>query len=292
MDIAQLKNALYTRLREEVQDVAQNHVLSKNEQAELSTDFVRSLANDIRIDGGPGTRVYVRDLVDRIDIELGYFEEGAENIDDFVERLKEESDLSSLVKLIQNVTDTSAPQYELGVISDIDKTIKPPTGGPYPGIVTLLNILTQKNLNAADVDEPIAFVTARDAARIVEIPDYFETHGVPQGPIEHGVGTLPWVAEPEKIKDASIYFDAYPDRRFILFGDSSHRDPEVYQALIEKYGDRVIAAFIHKVNRSVRPDRVDGLYLIEDYAEVADILHREQVLDDAERDQVILEVRG
>lgn len=66
-----------------------------------------------------------------------------------------------------------------------------------------------------------------------------------------------------------------------MFGDSSHRDPEAYNEIVAKYPGRVKAAFIHNVSRSVTPQRMEGLYLIENYAEAAAILFREGVLDEA-----------
>jgi uncharacterized protein YaeQ len=57
-----------------------------------------------------------------------------------------------------------------------------------------------------------------------------------------------------------------------LFGDSSHRDPEVYEEILAGHPHRIIAGFIHEVNATVSPDRVEGLHLHESYAEVAAIL--------------------
>ncbi|KAF4547689.1 Hypothetical protein D9617_37g012150 [Elsinoe fawcettii] len=39
----------------------------------------------------------------------------------------------------------------------------------------------------------------------------------------------------------------FPHRRFVLIGDSSHKDPETYGDVIRKYGDWVAAVFIRRV---------------------------------------------
>ena len=40
---------------------------------------------------------------------------------------------------------------------------------------------------------------------------------------------------------------AFPNRRFILVGDSAERDPEIYGAAARLYGDRVAAIYIRQV---------------------------------------------
>lgn len=178
---------------------------------------------------------------------------------------------------------------EIGVVSDLDKTVVPPgdpdlSVAPYPGVAKLYQLLERQN---GGQDGDMYFVTARTPELVTEIPDYLEAHGVPAGPIETGVSGLPWVAEPEKVADVSKILDASGEQRFVLFGDSSHRDPEVYKTILATYGDRIIAGFIHKVNNTVSPDRVVGLHLHESYAEVAAILYGMSVLNRDEAKSVM-----
>ncbi len=183
----------------------------------------------------------------------------------------------------------------LGIVSDLDKTIIPPhrdalPAEPYPGIVQLLVELEAVDGKQGD----LTFVTARSPDRIVDVPDWLREHGVPEGPIETGVSPLPWLAEAEKIRDITKVFDASPGKSFVLFGDSSHRDPEAYKGVMERFPGRVSAAFIHKVTRQVSPDRVEGLTLIDNYAEAAAHLHDLEVLDTdaARRVMVSAQVQG
>ncbi len=164
---------------------------------------------------------------------------------------------------------------EVGIVSDLDKTVVPPANpdlskAPYPGVTKLYQILEHRNQGAAG---DMYYVTARQPEMVTEIPDYLETHGVPAGPIETGISGLPWVAQPEKVADVSKILDAAGEQRFVLLGDSSHRDPEVYKEILALYPERIIAGFIHKVNNTVAPHRVEGLHLHESYAEVAAILY-------------------
>ncbi len=172
-------------------------------------------------------------------------------------------------------------RVELGVVSDLDKTVIPASdpdlaAAPYPGVATLFRILEHRGGG-----EPgdVYYVTARTPEGVVDIPAYLETHGVPTGPIETGISGVPWVAEAEKVRDVSAVLDATGEQRFVLFGDSSHRDPEVYKKILAAYGERIALGFIHKVNATVSPHRVTGLHLHEGYVEVAAILYENRLLD-------------
>lgn len=179
---------------------------------------------------------------------------------------------------------------ELGVISDIDKTVLPPHSdpsnlpAPYPGVVTLYNALVTPGA--------MAYVTARDASRIPGIPDWLDASGLPAGPIETGIGgTQPWIAQPEKVRDVESVFAAHPGKRFVLFGDSSHRDPEVYKEILAKHPDRVALVVIHKVNNTVSANRVVGMHLVENYAEAAAAFFHEGLIDEATARKVMQDAK-
>lgn len=173
-----------------------------------------------------------------------------------------------------------AAKEEIGVVSDLDSTVIPPeTDGelprPYPGVAELFR---QLELARGGEAGDVRYVTARSPDRVTGIPAYLDEHGLPEGSIDTGTSQLPWVAQPEKVRDISRIFDANPDQSFVLFGDSSHRDPEVYREILNKYPGRVTAVFIHKVNKTVKPERVAGMSLIESYAEAAAQLLKAGVL--------------
>ncbi len=165
------------------------------------------------------------------------------------------------------------PVVELGIISDLDKTIIPSHSGdlpaaPYDDVAALMQAL-EFGLSGQAGD--MYYVTARSADRIDGIPEWLAEHGLPEGPISTGISGMPWIAQPEKVKDISEILDANPDQQFVLFGDSSHRDPEVYREIIQLYPDRIRGAFIHRVN-NVNPDRLVTLHGYDDYAELSILL--------------------
>ncbi len=194
------------------------------------------------------------------------------------------SPLSGMV----TVTALSAPATtpELGIVSDIDKTVLPkhtngdPLPAPYPGVTALYQRLERGADGAGQLGD-MYYVTARTPDRLSGIAAWMAQSGLPPGPIDTGVSTLPWTAQAEKVKDISAIFDANPKQSFVLFGDSSHRDPEVYREVIQKYGARVKAALIHKVNNP-NPARLTGLHLVQSYAEAAALLYGKGILGQQE----------
>ncbi len=175
---------------------------------------------------------------------------------------------------IANGQDCNA--FELALISDLDKTVIPPQADdlplpPYPGVSTLYNILL------GDTGE-ITYVTARNAERVVLVPNWLERHDVPVGTIETGISGIPSVARREKVSDITRTFEASPNRVHVLFGDTSHVDPEVSQDVLGLFPNQVRAALMHKVTDTVSPDRLLGLHLFHNHVEAAVILARLRVI--------------
>jgi hypothetical protein len=178
---------------------------------------------------------------------------------------------------------------EIGVISDLDDTVIPPANPelsvpPYPGVAALYQTLEHRGGGAAG---DLRYVTARLPARVVDVPAYLEKHGVPTGVIETGVSGIPAVAENEKVKDITRIMESSGDQRFVLFGDATHRDPEVYQRVRAAFPDRVAAAIIHREGVDVPAARVEGLYLCDDYAEASAVLFGLGLLTRAEALEVM-----
>lgn len=204
------------------------------------------------------------------------FLEHASRFDADGNRYLKRSELEAAAKVLTGAVD-------LGIISDIDKTLLPPHDDdgakppPYPGVSHLIDLLERQD---GAVDGDTHYVTARTDDRVVGMDDWMAAHGLPAGSIHTGISGVPWVAQAEKVRDISAVFDANPDQKFVLFGDSSHKDPEVYREIMARYPDRVVAGFIHKVNNP-SASRLVGLHLVESYAEAAAILYGKGVLSEA-----------
>lgn len=182
-------------------------------------------------------------------------------------------------ELEAGAADLFTPHVEIGIVSDIDKTVLPPHAdgdplpAPYPGVATLY----------AELEGPTAgdltYVTARTAAMVTDIPAWMADYDVPPGPIETGVNI--WTSQAEKVRDITRTLEATPGQPFVFFGDSSHRDPEVYREIMTgPYASRVVAVFIHKVTNTLSPSRVAGMTVLTNYAEAAAKLLELEVLDE------------
>jgi DNA uptake protein ComE-like DNA-binding protein len=174
------------------------------------------------------------------------------------------------------------PEVEIGLISDLDRTVIPPhedalPAEPYPGVAALYNELEFRNLGHPG---DVYYVTARGPDRLEGIPEWLEQNGLPTGPIETGATDSFWAARQEKVSDISAILDANPDQNFILFGDTKHVDPEVFREIIELYPGRIEAALVHLVNNA-NPDRLVGLHPFDNYARAAAILYGQGILTES-----------
>ncbi|MEW5851707.1 MAG: phosphatase domain-containing protein [Myxococcota bacterium] len=182
---------------------------------------------------------------------------------------------------------------DVGIVSDIDKTILPPEVNgtmlpPYPGVAALFREI--EALDGAPGDT--TYVTARNPERARPVVAWLDTHGMPAGTIETGTSAVPWVAEPEKIRDITATLNASPGKKFVLVGDTSHRDPEVYRQIKDAFPDRILAVVIHKQRGSLQPARFEGQHLVENYADAAARLFKSGVISEDAARRVIASARA
>jgi hypothetical protein len=183
---------------------------------------------------------------------------------------------------------------EIGVLSDLDKTIVPPAPAgqdlpddAYAGIAELISILEFGDGSGAAGD--VNFVTARQPSSVTEIPDWIEAHGVPLGPIGTGISGIPFLAKDEKVRDITEVFEANPTQKFVMFGDTSHVDPDAYRVILATFPDQVQIAFMHDV-KDIDPTRLEGLHLVQNYAQAAAELFRLEVISEDEARMVMTTV--
>jgi phosphatidate phosphatase APP1 len=179
---------------------------------------------------------------------------------------------------------------ELGLVSDLDLTVIPdhkkdyPEVDPYPGVGALYKVLEFRREGKPG---DIFYVTARTPERVAQLPAWMAEHGVPAGHFETGTSGMPWIAEKEKVKDITAVMQARKDQKFVLFGDTSQRDPEVYRQIMTAFPGRVTAALVHEVTENVPASRVEGMHLYAHYPEAAAILCGLGVIDEVEANSVM-----
>ena len=59
-------------------------------------------------------------------------------------------------------------------------------------------------------------------------------------------------------------FDAFPKQRFVLLGDNSQKDPEIYVALANKYPEKVVAIYIRNIRAEKEEFATNILGSLED----------------------------
>ena len=159
-----------------------------------------------------------------------------------------------------------------GVISDLDDTViqsritsflqavrtvmlgNARTRLPFPGVAAFYQALERggdgKRRN------PIFYVSSSPWNIYDVISDFMDIQKIPKGPIvlrdwDISVSALASSRHSEH-KGTAIrnLMKLYPEMRFILIGDTSQKDPEIYREIVGEFPERVMAVYIRDVNKS------------------------------------------
>jgi len=175
---------------------------------------------------------------------------------------------------IRGVGETLVPAEtaHFGVISDIDDTViqsrvsnfllaartvilgNARTRLPFPGVAAFYEALR----NGSDGGErnPIFYVSSSPLNIHDVISEFMDLQKIPRGPVvlrdwDIRLGALASTRHFEH-KGVAIrdIMNCYPTMPFILIGDTSQHDPEIYRKIVEKFPNRVKAIYIRDVVRS------------------------------------------
>lgn len=165
----------------------------------------------------------------------------------------------------------------LSIISDIDDTVKISNINDRRGLLEntfLLDFAAAPGMAAAyrnwsNQGAGLHFVSSSPWQLYAPLDEFLEEAGFPKSTLSLKVvrfrdktlfdlfkkGTETKPAAIEKV------LNAYPERQFILVGDSGEHDPEVYAALLRKYPDRILKVYIRNVTgESPEDDRFATLF--------------------------------
>jgi len=157
----------------------------------------------------------------------------------------------------------------LSVISDIDDTIKITQVGdrhamlkntflrsfePVADMAVFYQNLARSNHAA------FHYVSASPWQLYAPLSDFIRANGFPPGTFAlkefrwKNKTILSLLADPEKYKPAVIepLLRRFPNRRFVLVGDSGERDPEIYASLARKYPQQIERILIRDVTEEPR----------------------------------------
>ncbi len=164
-----------------------------------------------------------------------------------------------------------SPSATFGVISDIDDTViqshvsnflqaahtvmlgNARTRLPFAGVAAFYRAL--RDGSSGDERNPIFYVSSSPWNIYDVIAEFMDLQRIPRGPLllrdwDVGFGAL----------GATRHFDhkgeairnilrLYPELPFILIGDTSQHDPEIYHTIVREFPDRVRAIYIRDVTR-------------------------------------------
>ena len=167
------------------------------------------------------------------------------------------------------------PSAALGVISDLDDTViqsrianflqavrtvmlgNARTRLPFPGVAAFYEAL-EKGIDGAR-SNPIFYVSSSPWNIYDVIGEFLELQRIPMGPI----CLRDWDVEVSALTSSRLknhkeplireILDLYPTLPFILIGDTSQKDPEIYREIVKSYPGRILAVYIRNV--SATPER-------------------------------------
>jgi phosphatidate phosphatase APP1 len=159
-----------------------------------------------------------------------------------------------------------------GVISDIDDTViqskvsnfvqaartvmlgNARTRLPFPGVGAFYRAL--RDGASRSENNPVFYVSSSPWNIYDVISEFMELQDIPKGPLllrdwDLSIAALASTRHFEH-KGVAIrnIMQIYPQMQFILIGDTSQHDPEIYSRIVAEFPERVIAIYIRDVTRS------------------------------------------
>lgn len=160
------------------------------------------------------------------------------------------------------------PEQGISVISDIDDTIKHSEVANRR--VLLANTFLRPFRSVPGMSEVYQrweqqgavfhYVSSSPWQLFEPLHEFLQEEGFPQGTFHlklfrwKNSGLLKLFSSPKALKFKTIrtIFQDFPERKFVLVGDSGQRDPEVYGAIARRFPQQVAGIFIHNVTKESR----------------------------------------
>lgn len=153
-----------------------------------------------------------------------------------------------------------------GVISDIDDTVlqsrvatplhaarllfleNARTRLPFPGVAAFYRALVDGP--TGDEGNPVFYISSSPWNVHDVLTEFLDAQGIPLGPLllrDWDVSRSLVKHSGHKAQRIREVFDAYPRMQFILVGDTSQEDPEIYAEAVREHPGRVLAIYIRDV---------------------------------------------
>jgi phosphatidate phosphatase APP1 len=156
-----------------------------------------------------------------------------------------------------------------GVISDIDDTViqsrvsnflqaartvmlgNARTRLPFPGVAAFYRAL--RNGGSGDEKNPVYYVSSSPWNIFDVIAEFMEIQKIPRGPLLLRDWDIGWglLASSRHLEHKAVairnIMELHPTMEFILIGDTSQHDPEIYRKIVSEFPNRVRAIYIRDV---------------------------------------------
>ena len=175
----------------------------------------------------------------------------------------------------------SGPENNIGIISDIDDTVlvsqatklrkklnlmlfkNARTRLPFEGVSAFYQALHEGSSHHQF--RPIFYVSSSSWKLYDLLYDFFELQGIPKGPLLLRDSRLDRfkfkasVHKGHKLEQVESIMHAYPQKSFILIGDSGQKDAQIYAEICKLYPNRVLAIYIRDIGNVERHQHIEEI---------------------------------
>jgi phosphatidate phosphatase APP1 len=161
---------------------------------------------------------------------------------------------------------------QFGFISDIDDTVlvshsantgkklrvmftkNPRSRKTFADVVKFYGLLSLAH-TSSDLLNPFFYVSSSEWNLYDDLNEFFKYNGLPKGAfLLNSIKKWYQLLKTGKTKHqgklmrVARILEAFPKQRFVLLGDNSQSDPEIYVAIANKYPDKIFAIYIRNID--------------------------------------------
>ena len=134
------------------------------------------------------------------------------------------------------------------------------TRRPFDGVTRHYQLLAHANTHS-EAPNPFFYVSSSEWNLYDYINDFKKHHGLPEGvyllnQMKHWNEILKTGQTKHSGKFIRIarIVNEFPHHKFILLGDDTQQDPEIYQKIVEGFSDRILCVYLRHVGRWKKPE--------------------------------------
>jgi phosphatidate phosphatase APP1 len=161
---------------------------------------------------------------------------------------------------------------QYGFISDIDDTVlishsastgkrlrvlftrNPRRRKAFADVVEFYRLLSLAHTEPA-VPNPFFYVSSSEWNLYDDLNEFFKHNGLPKGAFMlnkikkwYQLFKTGKTKHQDKLRRVARILDAFPKQRFVLLGDNSQSDPEIYASIANTYPDKITAIYIRNIS--------------------------------------------